>query len=294
MTPNPFAWQPHPDAWLIATLLAGGYLYALSAWGPRHAPGRRPATTSQRVCFLAGCAALWIGADWPIDTLSSYLFSVHMVQHLLFSFVAAPLLILGTPGWLLRRLLTPAPVRRVWTVLTHPLAALLLFNGWAAGYHWPELVNLSIANDWFHLLVHVVWVAVSVVMWWPVLSPLPELPHLSYPGRMAYLFGQSVLPTVPASFLTFGQSPLYEVYLAAPRLWEGLTPIVDQQIAGLTMKIGGGLFLWAVIAALFFRWSYEEEHGGPDVLYWRDLEPSLRDPAGNRPAAKPVEGGELG
>lgn len=276
MTPDVWTWRPHPDAWLLATLLIGGYLYALAAWGPRLAPGRRTATLRQRVSFLAGATLLWLAADWPLDELSDYLFGFHMVQHLVFAFLAAPLLILGMPTWLLRRLLRPAPVAAVFRAATKPLGALVVFNVWAAAYHWPALVNLSVTNDWFHLFVHVLWMLAGLVMWWPVLSPLPEFPHLSYPARLGYLFGQSILPTVPASFLTFADSPLYEAYARAPRLF-GLDAVTDQQIAGLTMKIGGGLFLWAVIMALFFRWSHEEETGAPDLFYWHEHERSLRD-----------------
>src|SRR5690606_26995308 len=205
--------------------------YALSAWGPRAVPGRRPATRRQKAWFLSGAAVLWIGADYPIHGLSDVLFSVHMVQHLLFSLVATPMLILGTPGWLWRRLLSPAPVRLVWGVITKPLPALLLYNFWVALYHWPVIVDASVANDLFHFFTHVVWVVAGVVMWWPVLSPLPELPHLSYPGRMAYLFGQSILPTIPASFMTLGTSVLYDSYRVAAMPW-GLEAYVDQQMAG--------------------------------------------------------------
>lgn len=271
-----WAWRPHPDAWLLVTLLIGGYLYALAALGPRLAPGVRPATRRQRICFISGVVLIWIAADWPIDTLAESLFSFHMVQHLMFAYLAAPLIILGIPNWLLRHLLSPPLVARVFRGATAPIAALFVVNVWAAGYHWPVLVNLSVQNEPFHFLVHVIWVAIGLIMWWPVLSPLPEFPHLSYPLRMGYLFGQSLLPTVPASFLTFGETPLYEVYARAPRVF-GLNAIVDQQIAGLTMKIGGGLFLWAVIMALFFRWHHEEETGGPDILYWHEHEHQLRD-----------------
>ena len=261
-----WAWRPNPDTWLLATLLIGGYLYALSALGPKFAPGHRAATTRQRTCFLSGVALLWLAAGWPLDQLSDYLFTFHMIQHLVFSFLAAPLIILGMPTWLLRYMLKPPMVARIFRAATGPLAALVVFNLWAAGYHWPILVNLSVTNEWFHLLVHVAWVVAGLILWWPVLSPLPEYPHLSYPLGMAYLFGQSILPTVPASFLTFAETPLYRAYAEAPRVL-GLDAVVDQQIAGLTMKIGGGLFLWAVIMLLFFRWSHEEETGGPDLLY---------------------------
>ena len=275
MTPDIWAWQPHPDAWLLTTLIVGGYLYALSALGPRLAPGRKPATRRQRLCFLAGAALLWLGADWPLDELSDYSFGFHMVQHLLFAFGAAPLLILGMPTWLLRHLLGPPAVAKLFRAATKPIGALVIFNMWAAGYHWPVLVNLSATNDWFHLLVHFIWAVAGLIMWWPVLSPLPEFPHLSYPGRMGYLFGQSILPTVPASFLTFAESPIYATYAERAALI-GFDPITDQQVAGLLMKIGGGLLLWTVITALFFRWSHEQESGAPDLLYWHEQEHQLR------------------
>jgi putative membrane protein len=267
-------WEPHPDAWLLIVVLLGGYLYALSAWGPRFAPGRVAATRRQRWCFYAGVATIWLAADWPVKIFADTLFSAHMAQHLVFSLISAPLLLLGTPGWLLRRLLAPRAVRAVWSALTRPLVALIVFNAWIVVYHWPAVVNLSVANDGFHLIAHVGWMTTALIMWWPVLSPLPELPHLSGPGRMLYLFGQSIVPTVPASFLTFGESLLYTTYQQTPLVF-GVDPITDQQIAGLLMKVAGGFFIWGVIAVIFFRWSSAEETGAPDRLYWRDLEPGL-------------------
>ena len=273
-SPDLLRWTPHPDAWLLIVVLLGGYLYALSAWGPRYAPGRAAASRRQRWCFYGGIASMWLASDWPVNALAETLFSVHMAQHLVFSLVSAPLLLLGTPGWLLRRLLAPRPIRAVWAIATKPIVALVVFNAWIVVYHWPPVVNLSVTNDWFHLLAHVGWVTTSLVMWWPVLSPLPELPHLAAPVRMLYLFGQSIVPTVPAAFLTFGESLLYRTYEHAPTM-VGMAPITDQQIAGLLMKIGGGFFIWGVIAVVFFRWAADSDSGAPDRLYWRDLEPGL-------------------
>ena len=267
-------WQPHPDAWLLIVVLLGGYLYALSAWGRAEAPGRAAASKRQRWTFYAGVASIWLVADWPVTMLADSMFSVHMAQHLVFSLISAPLLLLGTPGWLWRKLLSPAPVRAVWATLTKPVVALLVFNGWIAVYHWAPVVDLSVSNAGFHLLAHTFWMGAALVMWWPVLSPLPELPHLAPPARMLYLFGQSIVPTVPASFLTFGESLLYRSYEQAPLIY-GLDPITDQQIAGLLMKIAAGFFIWGVIAVLFFRWSADQDSGAPDRLYWRDLEPGF-------------------
>jgi putative membrane protein len=159
-------------------------------------------------------------------------------------------------------------------ILTQPLIALVVVGAYTAILHIPVVVNATATNPWLHLGAHVLLVGISLVMWWPVLSPLPEFPHLSYPARMAYLFAHSLVPTVPASFLTFSDSVLYAAYDVVPRLW-GVPVLDDQQWAGLLMKIGGGLILWGVIAVLWFRWANEEETGGPDLLYWRDIEPEL-------------------
>ena len=82
--------------------------------------------------------------------------------------------------------------------------------------------------------------------------------HDRTPVRAVYLFLQSVVPTVPASFLTFVHAPLYKFYVGLPHLW-GLSTLEDQQMAGLIMKIGAGMLLWALIAVLFFRWAADEE-----------------------------------
>lgn len=267
--------QIHPEAWLLGLVLAGGYAYLRSAWGPTSAPAHLRmtgyATRSQKRLFYGGVAVLLIGASWPIHNLGEdYLYAFHMVQHLLFQLIAAPLLILGTPAWLFRALLRPPWLFSLVKRTTKPLVAVVLVNAFVAMSHTAPWVEASVSNGLFHLFTHALWVIVGLLMWWPVLSPLPELPHFSYIGRMGYLFSHSIVPTVPASFLTFATVPFYPSYAAAPRIWGSITPLVDLQIAGLLMKIGGGLLIWLVIAVLFFRWSREDTSGGPDFLYWRD------------------------
>jgi putative membrane protein len=267
-------WHPHLDVWLLFASIEALYLSAIRRRS--RSIGARAASRRSIALFSAGVAVLWVGADWPIHDLAErYLYSVHMVQHLLFSLVAPPLLLAGMPDWMLRALLRPRFVSRIAGFLTRPLVALVVFNGVLLFTHWPAVVDASVRSEPTHFALHTLIVGSALLMWWPVMSPLPELPALPAPGQMLYLFLQSLAPTIPASFLTFGSKPLYPIYATFPRIW-GIGPLTDQLIAGLTMKIAGGLLLWGFIAAIFFRWFGEEQRDGWDALQWRQFEREVR------------------
>jgi putative membrane protein len=266
-------WHAHLDVWLILGSVVAAYLIACR----RHdrATGETTPARTRRL-FLLGMAVIWLGADWPIHDLAErYLYSIHMVQHLLFTLVAAPLLIVGTPAWLLRVILRPVWARTVFRFLTRPLVALIAFNGLLLFTHWPAVVEASVGSELLHFALHVALLGSAILMWWPIVSPLPELPPLSPPAQMLYLFVQSLAPTIPASFLTFGRTPLYPIYETFPRIW-GISALTDQLVAGLLMKIVGGAILWSVIAAVFFRWGRREEREGWDALQWQDVGAEIR------------------
>jgi len=273
---TPWVWVPHPDVWVLIAGLGGGYVWGLRTLGRRLAPTGEPAATGrQKTAFSLGLAALWIGADWPMHELSEgFLYSAHMIQHMLFTFVAPPLLLLGVPKWMLRTLLSPPRLMAAVKRLSKPFVALLLFNGLIALTHWPALVDASLRSEPLHFAVHATLFGAALLMWTPVVGPLPELPRLSEPAKLLYLFGQSILPTVPASFLTFAQRPIYSFYETVPRLW-GVPVLTDQLIAGLIMKIGGGLLLWSIMAVVFFRWHARELSDKPDEVTWDDFEIEL-------------------
>jgi putative membrane protein len=248
-------WQLHLDVLLVLGLVEGGYLYGLRAVGDPHG---RQATRGQVAWFTAGVAALYLGAGTPVHELAEQrLLSAHMVQHALFTLVA-PLLLLGTPGWLLRPLLDVRGVDRVARVLTAPLVTLALFNTVLLVTHLPPSVDAALRHHTLHFVVHIVLVLSALLLWWPVLSPLPELPRLSPLVQLAYLFVQSFVPTVLAAFMTFSQRVLYDFYAAAPRTW-GLSALDDQVLAGLIMKLGGSAILWLAMGLVFFAWVRREE-----------------------------------
>ena len=122
------------------------------------------------------------------------------------------------------------------------LPALIVFNVMLVLTHVPAIVNTSLENGLLHFAIHAALFLTSIIVWMPVLSPLPEIPRLTWLPRMVYLFLQSIVPTVPASFLTLGDKPLYKFYVGLPHLW-GMSTLEDQQIAGLIMKIGAGMFI---------------------------------------------------
>jgi putative membrane protein len=268
-------WQfhPHVDVWIVFGLIALAYLVAVRRWVPVDSE-RRPGTTQvQKLAFGTGLVIMWIAADWPIhDLAENYLFSVHMVQHTLLSLVAPPLILLGLPAPVLRKLMSP--FMGLLRGLTKPLIALALFNIVIVATHLPPVVNLSVTNEPAHFGLHLLLVFSALVMWWVVVTPLPELGSLAPPGKMLFLFGQSIVPTVPASFLTFATTPIYVAYEQAPRIW-GISAVTDQMMAGLIMKIGGGLLLWSVIALVFFKWYASEQNVQPNEMAWGDFEREL-------------------
>jgi putative membrane protein len=160
-----------------------------------------------------------------------------------------------------------SPILPVVKVLTRPVVALVVFNAWLAFLHVPSVVVAMDTNSYFHFLAHTILFVTAIMMWWPVIDPIPDTYTLTPFGKMGYLFLQGIVPNIPASFMTLGTTPLYANYAEFPRLW-GIDVMTDQIIAGLIMKIGGTLWLWGWIAWIWFSWYFEEQkyETGPTVV----------------------------
>lgn len=276
------AWQPHPETWALVVFLVIAYVTSVAYVGPKKVPaGTPPATTAQKVFFLLGVVALWLAEDWPLHEIAEdYLFSGHMAQHILFAYVAPPLLLMGMPAWMFRSILGKGGGGKgglrfdAFRFFSKPVIAFVLFNGVIAAMHWSPVVNLQSTNTTFHLGFHVAMITTATLMWSNVVTPAPELARLAEPVKMMYLFLMSIIPTVPSSFLTFSESPMYSFYEGVPRLW-GIDILTDQRVAGLLMKLGAGLLLWGIIAVMFFRWYAKEESRSARTVDWNDFEREL-------------------
>jgi len=256
-----FPFHFHWDVFGLVVALAVGYGYGIRVLGPRHAPASKPIVTRRQIMwFVAGLVVLLLVETWPIHDIGEQsLFTFHMVEHLALALLIPPALLLGIPAWLLR--LVVRPVLPVVRLITRPLIALVLFNSVLALIHVPAVLEAMLGSETVHFALHLVLLLSAAIMWWPVIGPIPDLPKLRPEMAMGYLFLQSLVPTIPASFLTFADDVVYKAYETYPRLW-GFDILTDQLVAGLLMKIGGGIVLWTAITVIFFKWVASEERSG--------------------------------
>jgi putative membrane protein len=252
VNPDPWRFQLHVEVWVLVIAVVASYIYAVRVIGPRVVPHDKVITRKQLWAFIVGAMLLWIASDWPIHDISEeYLYSVHMFQHMLYSYFMPPLMLIATPLWLYDLIFAGVRARKVVNFMTKPVVAGLLFNCVIMVTHIPQMVNRSVSNGPLHYSLHVLVVTSALLMWSPICGP-DRSRHLGYGGKMIYLFLMSVVPTVPAAWLTFADGAVYKHYDIAVRVW-GLSVTTDQQLAGAIMKTGGSIYLWTIVVVIFFR-----------------------------------------
>ncbi|HEX7118840.1 MAG TPA: cytochrome c oxidase assembly protein [Longimicrobiales bacterium] len=278
-----WSWRPYPGVWIFIALLALGYRALLR--GSTHGAGA-PRIAS----FAAGLACLWIALDWPIGALGAgYLASVHMVQFLLIALIAPPLLLWGIPP-AVHGAAASAPLpggaaadgtvadgtvadgtaadaaaadttatgnplgSRALRLATHPLVAFLLFNVIVAATHTPAVTDTLMATQLGSFVIDVAWLTGGLLFWAPVAAAAPARPYFHELLKIGYITAQAIFMTPVFLYLTFSDHPVYATYELAPPV-AGIEALADQRVAGLIMKIIGGLVLMAALTILFFRWA---------------------------------------
>jgi len=250
---DPWRFQANPEVYLLVAFLIVAYVYSVRVIGPRAVLPGQPVVRPYNVASFVGAMMLLFAAStWPIHQLGEdYLYSAHMLQHMMLSYFMPPLVLLATPEWLLRLLVGTGKARRVVVIMTKPVVAAVVFNVVVMVTHIPPVVNASVQSAPLHYSLHLLLVLSALVMWMPVVGPFREL-RISDAAKPIYLFLQSVVPTVPAGWLTFAEGVVYKHYNQPVRVW-GLSPTDDQQLAGAIMKVGGSIFLWSLVVFYFFR-----------------------------------------
>ena len=230
-----WSWDPTVLAGTVA--LGAGYFWLIrgrpqaSIWSPM-----------ARVYFAGGLLALLLALESPIDVGGDhYLFSLHMLQHILLAMIVPPLLLLGLPdSW-----------RAFDRIRVSPLAANIIFNLVLAVWHLPFLYEATLRNEPIHVLEHLSFLAAGVLFWWPILQPAGSAKAMTTVGKMAYLGFAGVPPTILGLAFILSQTVIYPFYAAAPRVLP-LSPLDDQLIAGLIMFGLGNLIYFVAIWIIFF------------------------------------------
>jgi len=256
--PPAFAWTGgsiHPEVVVATGLLAAAWAWAWHRRGTRPPPG-------QAARFAGGLLALLLALNGPLHDLSDwYLFSAHMVQHLVLTLVVPPLLLTGVPGWMLDAVLRPLVARRAGAALvrlvTRPLPAFALYAVALIGWHLPAPYNAALEVHGWHVVEHLALLAAALAGWWPIASPSRLAPALPYAGQLLYLFVFGMPMTVVAAMITGAEHVLYPFYETAPRIFT-LTPLADQRLGGVIMWVPSGLIPLGAFTIVFFRWAAAE------------------------------------
>lgn len=206
-------------------------------------------------CFAAGILITYIALQSPIDRGGDeYLFSLHMLQHLLLMMLAPPLVLLGIVG-----IRTPAAsqyrvTRRVWWAITRPWPAVLLFNAVMLVWHIPALYDTTLTTEPIHILEHLSFIAVGIVFWWSIVDPIrgPKTEPVSPLVKIAAMVMAGIPPTVLGLIFAISPVAFYSFYINAPRLW-GISAVSDQSYGGVLMLGLGNIIYFVAITIIFVR-----------------------------------------
>jgi putative membrane protein len=250
-------WTVYPS-FMVGWLIFGGAYYLFAGPLRRHFPGASPVPLRKLASFTFALLLMFVALQGPLHELSDYfLFSAHMVQHLAVMLVMPPFLLYGLPDWMVRPPLRLPGVYRVARWITVPLVAFLLNNVIFGAWHFPVPYDLMMRNHPVHVLMHLMIMATGIIMWWPVMSPLPELPRIAGPMQVVYLFVLGIPMMLVAALITLTDDVLYGWYAEAPRIFP-LDVLEDQRLGGAIMWVPGALVMWIGISLVYFRWSRSE------------------------------------
>ena len=221
--------------------------------------------TTQRVtwrimiCILAILVSL-VALFIPMDIFGmNFMFSVHMIQHLLLSLIAPPLFLLSIPPQRIRQFLDQHQrMKRGLLFLTLPVIASILFNGNIWLWHAPPLFQAMMASESLHILVDMLYLLTGCIFWWPLLNPdQNEKRVLPLGGLLAYIFFSDMPMMLIGAGMTFSQ-PLYTIPMTHPTMLMIVTP-QDQQLGGLLMWVASSIFLLISASIFFLRWMLRQE-----------------------------------
>jgi cytochrome c oxidase assembly factor CtaG len=261
------------DSWNFEpTVVAGAFI--ICSWYAYFAIRQQGGVQWARAAsFYAGSLIMFISLVSPLHAGADRLLSLHMLQHVALTTLGPPLVVMGLTYQMLEPLRRPGAANRIATAVTNPVAAAMLFivNMWF--WHVPTVYQLAVTDVPVHAAMHIAFIGAGIIYWWPVLQSSPN--RLGEGGKLMYLFVTGMPMGLLALLLIATNSVVYSHYETTERLL-GLSPIEDQQVAGIIMGALGEFAGFVAISWLFFRYldrENEEVPRGRDGLPIRETAP---------------------
>ncbi|PXA03151.1 cytochrome c oxidase assembly protein [Coraliomargarita sinensis] len=248
----------HTEPLLVGSILAVAWAYSLVIGPYRSSEHSFP--KRQSIYFALGIISFYLTVGSPLDALGeNFLFSAHMVQHNALMYICPPLLLLGLPAWLIDGPFSrKAWLQSIFKFLVHPLIAGLSFTLVFSLWHIPFLYEWALHDKAVHIIEHLTMLFVSLQVWWCIVSPSQQFPALRYGGQIVFVFLLMVGQTPLFAFLTFSSDVFYPTYAYAPRVVD-LSPIQDQVLGGVVMKLANMFVSLAIMSVAFYKWAQESE-----------------------------------
>ncbi|EGK13548.1 CtaG like protein [Desmospora sp. 8437] len=264
----------------LAVLLVIGLYLVFTGPLRKRFPDSEPPSIRQLSYFLTAALIFYFSLGSPMEMIGHELFSIHMVQMSLLFIVMPPFLLMGLPGWMVAPVFRLKGVGNLAKVLVHPVFATFFFNGMIWLYHLPWVFDRLMEVPALHTGARALLLIGGVAMWFSVLCPVPEMDKMSELKKMGYLYANGMLLTPACIMIAFSDTPFFALFHEQSQMFPILTPLHDQQLGGVLMKIIQEIvYVGVIVYIFFFQWVRKERE--KDRL-------EAEESAGNHPVSQPV------
>jgi len=281
-------WSP----WFLLIIIVVMALYLLLTTKMRHRfQDSHPVTRNQIFFFMSGMVTLYVVKGSPVDLLGHILFSIHMVQMAVLLLMVAPLIMMGIPNWMWKKVFDIKVLNRIISFFTRPVLSLLLFTGMFSVYHIPLILDNVKLSIPLHSIFTITLFISALFFWWPILNTLKGQPKLHGLKKIGYVILSAILITPACSLIIFVDVPVYETYqsgeawlkamalcvpastlaglsglgISGPELFTNMPTLVDQQLGGIIMKVFQEIIYVGVLGSIFIKWNREELENADEI-----------------------------
>lgn len=247
----------HPVLLASIVLIAILYFLLITRWRSRFEESEEVGI-SPRFYFISGLILYYAVEGSPMKVFGDYMFTAHMINMTIAYLSVPPLILLGIPSWFWKPVLNKPILLKTLKMATTPFIIVVIFNALLSFEHIPFIFIFVMSHMAVMTMVHILMMILGFLMWWPVLSPLPEMRQLSYLMKMAYLFADGMLLTPACALLAFSNHPYVPMFIHAPRLIWYMNPLWDQQAAGVFMKLIQEMTYGIALIIVIYKWATTE------------------------------------